>query len=200
MEAPHHRQEKEDEELPVIQLDYAFFSKTGERCKSESAMVAFLVAVDCERGACEATMVQKKGPSDKYACKSIATFLDGLGAKKLVVQGDGEPAMVAVIRKIKQLASCEVIPRKTPRYSSKSNGRVEVTNKIIEGYFRTYKSFVEAQYDTVVGLDSFILPWMIRHAAWTATVFHRQQDGSSAYAKFMAMSIAAVWYHSEKRS
>ena len=144
-------------------------------------MVAFLVAVDCDRDAIEALMVLKKGPPDDYGCKSMARFIDSLGSQHIVLQGDGEPAMQAVLRKIKSLCNCSVIVRSTPRYSSKSNGKVENANKILEGFFRTMKSFIEAQYDVKIGLESFMLPWMIRHAAWIATVFHKRADGHSSY-------------------
>ncbi len=56
-----------------------------------------LVAID-DRGVVEACACTKKGPQDIRAIKVMTKFLDGLGAKKLVLQTDGENAIQSVAR------------------------------------------------------------------------------------------------------
>ena len=63
----------------------------------------------------------------------MAKFLDGLGAKKIILQTDVENAIQGVARHMAKEAIPTVTLRTTPRYSHQSNGRVEGMNKTLAG-------------------------------------------------------------------
>ena len=56
-----------------------------------------LVAKDSQTSSVAATFVDAKGPTP-YAVKYFANFLKSLGYKRVVMQSDGEPSIVALIR------------------------------------------------------------------------------------------------------
>jgi hypothetical protein len=161
-------------------MDYLFIAADGSQTAQGRESVTVLVAVD-DRGAVEACVSTKKGPQDTYAIKVMAKFLDGLGAKKIILQTDGEYAIQSVARHMAKEAISTVTLRTTPRYSHQSNGRVEGMNKTLAGIMRTIKSEVEKKRTSQMDWDKCLLPWLVRHCAWTLTRFKTLQDGHSAY-------------------
>ena len=71
--------------------------------------------------------------------------------------------------------------RTTPRYSHQSNGRVEGMNKTLAGIMRTVKSEVEKKRTSQLDWNRCLLPWLVRHCAWTLSRFKTLQDGHSAF-------------------
>jgi hypothetical protein len=95
-----HLKVKADTQPPdtlVVQMDYLFIAADGSQTAQGRESVTVLVAVD-DRGAVEACVSTKKGPQDTYAIMVMAKFLDGLGAKKIILQTDGENAIQSVAR------------------------------------------------------------------------------------------------------
>ena len=54
----------------------------------------------------------------------------------------------------------------TPTASNGSNGRVEQTNRAVEGMTRTIMQCLETRYDVEIPKGHPVVHWAIRHAAW----------------------------------
>jgi hypothetical protein len=52
---------------------------------------------------------------------------------------------------------------------------------MLAGIMRTIKSEVEKKCTSQLEWGKFVLPWLVRHCAWTLTRFKTVQDGHSAY-------------------
>ena len=57
------------------------------------------------------------------------------------------------------------------------NGCIEGANQTIQGQIRVIKDYTDRQIGATIGLDSSVLKWLVRHAAWTLTTFHVGGDG-----------------------
>ena len=175
------RNAKQPEEECVVQIDYHFYTQELKAGESNTAMVAALTMVDVERGYLASCLCLRKGAQDKYAVKALATFCDDLGSSKIVIQCDQEAALINVAEAAKALRRGHTTIRYAPVASKQSAGYVENANKLIEGQLRTYKSFLEEHYEEKIVLESPILPWMVRHSAWTIANFRTQKDGHTPY-------------------
>ena len=77
---------------PVIQCDYCFM-KTEE----DAPMITVLVAIDTVYEQTVAIPLEKKGNRDLFASRSLAAFARHVGHPRVIIQGDSELALMAVI-------------------------------------------------------------------------------------------------------
>ena len=62
-----------------------------------------------------------------------------------------------------------------------ANGSVERAIRTIQGQIGGIKDFTERHIGASISLDSSVLKWLVRHAAWTLTTFHVGSDGMTAH-------------------
>ena len=101
----------------------------------------------------------------------------------MIIQGDSEHALVAVIHD-----ACELLTAATPRTSlvnSKgSNGAAERAVQSVEGMARTLRLDLLGRTSIAVGSDLPITSWMVRHAAHLLSHFQAgTADGKTACAR-----------------
>ena len=92
-EAPHKDQRGSmlDSVLPVMQCDYGYLTDVGEEpvvawfasCRSSTNLFA--------------TLCTTKGPKDTYVVAAFASWIWELGHARLIIQSDGEPAILALV-------------------------------------------------------------------------------------------------------
>ena len=81
-ESPHlSRYEQADNDIPVVQMDFAFLHDTGDK----DATVTFLTMVDNSSGQMVATAVQKKG-HDKFVERFLLKGLESFGVTGEMVE------------------------------------------------------------------------------------------------------------------
>ena len=90
---------------PVIQCDYCFL-KTEE----DAPMITVLLAIDRVYKQMVAIPLEKKGNRDPFASRSLAAFARYVGHPKVIIQGDSEHALMAVIHD-----ACALLTAATPR-------------------------------------------------------------------------------------
>jgi hypothetical protein len=118
-------------------------------------------------------MCSQKGSKDKYSVRYLATHLEGLGYKKMIVQSDSETNIVDLLRAVKKLASIDIILRQTPTESHQTMGAGEKLHKQIGAHVRALKLQMERRYSITIGISDFMTPWLIRHAAWLQNRFKK---------------------------
>ena len=125
--------------LPVIASDYTFMSQGGAE---DGRAKPILVVKDSRTSSVAATFVDAKGPTP-YAVKYFANFLKSLGYKRVVMQSDGEPSIVALKTAAADAAGVECVPRESPVGEHQANGLVENACKEIKRQVRVARSALE---------------------------------------------------------
>jgi hypothetical protein len=118
-DAPHKRVDRSSDEVPTVDMDYMFLPEAGRL-----DMLTALVVKDTSSGAVVSISVEEKGPAE-YPVKVTTRALDTWGYARIVLRTDGEPAITALARAIKEsraIQSQDTVVKTGPRYSSESLG------------------------------------------------------------------------------
>ena len=99
----------------------------------------------------------------------------------LILQRDQEPSIIDVKHKAGTHIPTEIVYEESPAGDSNANGGIERANQTIQGQIRAIKDYTERQIGAKIGLDSSVLKWLVRHAAWTLTTLHVGSDGKTAH-------------------
>ena len=122
-----------------------------------------------------------KGTSHGYAERALAHNVVSTGHQKVILQSDQEPSIIDVKHKGGTHIPTEIVHEESPVGDSNANGSIERANQTIRGQIRANKDYIERQIGATIGLDSSVLKWLVRHAAWTFTTFHAGSDGMTAH-------------------
>ena len=77
------------------------------------------------------------GAKEEWIHQRLAQFIDGFGFKKVLLRSDGEPAIVALRRKIAAECAAQTMEEAAIKGESQTNGLAEVGIRIGEGILRT---------------------------------------------------------------
>ncbi|CAL1170450.1 unnamed protein product, partial [Cladocopium goreaui] len=123
----------EDAQIPVIQIDYQFFSRDGELVEEESRSATVLTGVDTSSGFPVMIFARQKGV-DAYVLKAFMVWIKRVGYNKVLLQHDPEEPLRALLEQVQQkLGADKVQLRASPRYSHQSQGGVEGMNRMMAG-------------------------------------------------------------------
>ena len=165
-------------DTPVIQCDNCFL-KTHE----DAPMITVLVVIDTVHKQMVAIPLEKKGNRDPFASRSLAAFARYVGHPKMIIQGDPEHALMAVIHDACALLTA-ARPRTSPVNSKGSSGAAVRAIQAVEGMARTLRLDLLGRTNIAVGSDLPITSWMGRHAAWLLSHFRTgSENGKTAYAR-----------------
>ena len=56
------------------------------------------------------------------SAKGLRQFISSTGYKRVELKTDGEPALVEVARKVKEISEVDIVPKIQPKYDPKANG------------------------------------------------------------------------------
>ena len=166
--------------IPRAHLDYAFvqeeiIEEVDEFEHSESVQKSLTMMVMWE-SLCDsvwAYAVQGKGVmSDPWLPSKIAEDLStaGMPNSHIVLKTDTEPAIVEVRREIAKSRKEAPTTFDDARVGdSNSNAKIERTIRDVKGLIRTLRSALSEKIKEPVTIDSPIIPWLIRHAAYIIT-------------------------------
>jgi hypothetical protein len=155
-----HRRTNTESEFPIVSMDYAFLGR-----EDEQMLATMLVMHEQPSGADAAIQVAEKGASD-YAVAAVMHYLNWWGHAKIIIRTDGEPAIVSLVRKLKEVRPHGTIHETSAKASHASNAHAENTVDRIGGLVRTIRSRLEEVLKIRIGATSTLLPWIIRHAGF----------------------------------
>ena len=72
-----------------------------------------------------ATIVEVKGDGDEESARGLENFIASTGYKRLELKTDGEPALLEVARKTKEISKAEIVLKRPPTYDPQANGLAE---------------------------------------------------------------------------
>ena len=127
-----------------------------------------------------ATVVPRKGTMGSFAAQRLTSFMMelGLGASDVIIEGDQEPAIKALIEDVARLrARARTIPEHSPAGSSGSNGVVERAIWSIDAQVRVMKLALENHVKTKIDDEHPIITWLAEYAAWLLNRFEVGRDG-----------------------
>ena len=193
-EAPHRDQRGSmlDSVLPVIQCDYGYLTDVGEEpvialfasCRSSTNLFA--------------TLCTQKGPKDTYVVAAFASWIWELGHVRLIIQSDGEPAILALVAAVRDKVIADgkaeqITCQTSPKGSHESNGAAERTVQQVRGMARVYLEHVREKTGSEFPPKSPWWAWALRHAAWVYNRFHVRADTRvTPYAKDQAQNIRST--------
>ena len=128
-----------------------------------------------------ADVVPCKGTSHGYAERALVHNVLSTGHRNVILQSDQEPSIIDVKRKAGTHIPTEIVYEESAVGDSNANGSIERANQTIQGQIRAIKDDTERQIGATIGLESSVLKWLVRHAAWTLTTLHVGSDGETAH-------------------
>ena len=103
------------------------------------------------------------------------------GHQKVILQSDQEPSIIDVKHKAGAHIPTEIVYEESPVGDSNTNGSIERAIQTIQAQIRAIKDYTGRQIGATIGVNSAVLKWLVRHAAWTLTTFHIGSDGKTAH-------------------
>ena len=163
-----------------VHLDYAFLPEevvesedefTAEGMARVSMTILIMVETLCD--SVWAYSVNAKGyASDPWLPGKIASDLATVGVAdtRIVIKTDTEPAIVDLRKAIGASRGGTPTGYDDSRVGdSNSNGRIERKIREVKGLIRTLRSGLKTTSGSKVSLESSIVPWIVRHAAYILT-------------------------------
>ena len=135
-EDPHRRREPAEDPVPLITMDYQFYSRDGKEVDEEASLATVLNLTDRATAWSLSIPVAHEGHRQ-----------DRLGCDKFVLQTNQENAIASVARAVhRRLGAARVRLRDAPCGSHQSQGSVEGRNAHLGGEVRTWLSQLRADY------------------------------------------------------
>ena len=132
------------------------------RCFNSKAIFAHVVPI-------------KGADEEDYDANLVTTAVLWLGHVEVIIRGDNEPALQALIERAMVIIRVKVhepgsetslkrLSKEEPAtYDSQSNGGTEVGVMLVRGLFRTLKLCLESQVERFISAGHAIIPWLLGH-------------------------------------
>ena len=183
-ERPHRtRRGYHDAGLPKAGVDYAFLTDHMELVEEQEGegILPIVVMKVSPTGMTFAHSVSKKGGADTFAAKALADDIDSMGLKTVTVQSDQEPAVTALVARLRAHRAEETIPELSPVGDPASNGLAEKGVQEVVGQARARKLGLEDRMKCSIPLTHRIIPWLVEAAAFDLRSFCIGHDGRTPY-------------------
>lgn len=111
----------------------------------------------------------------------VAKDIDSMGHTRVVVKGDNEPAMHALLARAREARTHPTIVEEAPEYEPQSNGRAERCVHMSKGLYITMRSALEHRIGRALPDEHPAHTWMIRHAACLHNRYDIGVDGRTPW-------------------
>ena len=165
-----HRRKRTHHMISILYMDYFYITPEGgvkrrdeldytrdepgraalEQDAADGKLVKLLMIKDGNTQCSFAHVVPRKGvESDGFSVSRVVNSALWLGHSKVILRGDNEPALAALIGQAMRVLKIELhsVAEEHPAvYDSQSNGVIENAIKIFRGQFRTMKLDLEDRF------------------------------------------------------
>ena len=107
--------------------------------------------------------------------------MNRLGYRRIVLKSDGEPSLIAFTDTLARAWTGEVLPERSRKGESQSNGEVERAIQNLSAQVRTMKLALEARLGAEMADDTPIVSWLIEYASVLLRRHLVGADGRTAY-------------------
>ena len=115
-----------------------------------------------------------------YMINNLQAFIFECGRTHGILQSDNEDTLNALLQATASKVG-SMTARHSPSYSSNSQGSVERLHRTLLGQIRVVKAQVESNYSMTMSTKHCLLPWIVRHAAWTVNRYVIHSDGYTSF-------------------
>ena len=175
----HVRQDKQEEQIPTINMDCGFLGAEGEGGSDHEHPV--LVTTDRANGMKGSFPAPGKGSVHPSPAKIVCTFLNRLGYSRVNLKSDQEQSIVALSKAAKAQWNREIIPEYVPKGEHQSNGEVERAVQSAHGIARTVKDFLEERLKIALEPTGPVLSWLVEYSSTLANLCRTGSDGLTPY-------------------
>ena len=188
--------------IPVVGTDYFFITNDSvvkrdellypatddgeaelEKDRASGEVVKCLIVRDTSTKCLFGHVVPCKGADEEdYAANLVVNDIAWLGHTELVINGDNEPALQALIARtlevvrVKSFDVKKITTENPPAYVSQSNGGVETGVRLIRGLFRTLRLCLEARIGHKIPINHAFIPWLLEHTCFLPNVKSQGDD------------------------
>ena len=166
---------KQQSRQPIIQVDFAYI-----KSQQDPKTIPVLTAVDVTTQLCMAVLVPDKPSMMDYMINNLQAFIFNCGRTQGILQSDNEDTLNALLKATASKVGSMTVPH-SPSYSSNSQGSVERLHRTLLGQIRVVKAQVESNYSISMSTKHCLLPWIVRHAAWTVNRYVIHSDGYTSF-------------------
>ena len=166
---------KQQSRQPVIQVDFAYI-----KSQQDPKTTPVLTAVDVTTQLCMAVLVPDKASMMDYMVNNLQAFIFECGRTQGILQSDNEDTLNALLKATAAKVGTMSV-RHSPSYSSNNQGSVERLHRTLLGQIRVVKAQVESNYSMTMSTKHCLLPWIVRHAAWTGNRYVIHSDGYTGF-------------------
>ena len=166
---------KQQSRQPITQVDFAYI-----KSQQDPKTIPVLTAVDVTTQLCMAVLVPDKPSMMDYMINNLQAFIFECGRTQGILQSDNEDTLNALLKATASKVGSMTV-RHSPSYSSNSQGSVERLHRTLLGQIRVVKAQVESNYSMTMSTKHCLLPWIVRHAAWTVNRYVIHSDGYTSF-------------------
>ena len=136
-----------------------------------------------------AHVVPGKGADFEWTARQVVSDIAKMGYTRVVIRSDQEPAITAMVDKIRELRNEETIVEWSPAHDKDANGMAERGVQAVEGLARTLKLELEDKLRHKIPVDHPVVTWLIQHAADMLTKLEVKKNGRTAYESHTAENL-----------
>ena len=195
-ERPHFAGRGSERCVPVVHVDYLFWTARGFVTKDDMTpderadALTVVAAYDSSTKFIFAHPVTAKGVSeDQYAADAVAEDIGWLGYPRVLLRSDNEPALLALLKeslKCMRIQS-EAAPLESVAtegsvpYDPQTNGAAETGVRLLKGQARALMLGLEKEIAMAIPPKHAMAQWVVRHAGHVRSLRIVGTDGKTAY-------------------
>ena len=157
----HQRKERGPDETPVLSWDYGFLGQKEGQSESDASGQSPVLCMRDRSSHCVAWYLLPRKGCDYETFSNFLTMavidLERLGYRRVIFRSDGERALVAVLNRLRDAWSGEVIEEHSAEGDSSSNGSAECGVGLMKGHVRTVKADLEELIQAEIPEDHNLL-------------------------------------------
>lgn len=203
-----------EDAIPVISWDYCYLASRGpaggdaaadDEAAEQAGQSPVLVRWDRKSRGLAGYVLPSKGV-DFEAADLVVNYLvkdvEALGYKRVCFRSDNEPALLALLRAVRQRLTCEVVLESASEGDPRSNGAAEMGVRLLKGLVRTLKDALEARLGKAVPASHGLITWMVRYASSVYCRYTVGRDGRTPHERLTGRKFRgavaefgeAVWW------
>ena len=195
--------------IPIVGVDFWYITSDGiksrdelewgtddegaeqlKKARDDGTIIKCLIIRCYETKCVFAHVIPSKGSQeDPYIVDLTCSDIAWLGHVKLIVKGDNENALVALINQSLRVLRCQVdhlesvTAEHSQPYDSQSNGGTEIGIRAVRGHFRTLRLCLERRIGHSVPVHHPLSAWLIEHTCTILNACLRGRDGLTPWAR-----------------
>ena len=126
-------------------------------------------------------LIPTKKLEDLWAAMQVASSIERIEYQRATLRCDQEPAMVALVRRVKIACYAEVVVETALRGDKDANGLGERAVQSAEARIINMKSDLEERICNTIPMTAPFMGWMARHAVFRLNVWHVRKSGQTPY-------------------